>query len=167
MTQAERGSARYRYRSGSTVSPWMSGEELQTAARNRLFDESADVQMSGHAEWKSAGDIRGLSFEKPPDPEHAQATPVEEEDRLTRFSTLRELMAAFIRQDVEVNIPEGKRFVAATLCAVSSDHFEIIDEDSGERTFIPLHQVRSMVARETSTKGSSYRDNHTLRVELI
>ena len=159
--------SRYRYRSEDEVSPWMTGNELQEAARNGRFDPSCEIQMAGHAEWKTASEIRGLSF-TPVEIDATESEPApEEEDRLTRFNTIRELMGAFTRQDIELNLVSNDRFDRFTLCAISTDHFEVVTDNGGERTFVPLHQVRSIVALDTGKTGSNYRDNHLLKITLI
>ncbi len=165
MEDNKKNDSRYRYRSQSGVSPWMTGSELQEAARNGNFEATCEVQMAGHAEWKMASEIRGLSF-TPVEIDAPEEEPHMEEDRLTRFNTIRELLAAFSRQEIELNRESCDRFDRCQLCAISSDHFEVIGEDGVTRTFIPLHQVRSIVAQETGKSGSNYRDNHLLRVTL-
>jgi hypothetical protein len=160
----QKKTTRYRYRSEGRTSSWLSGTELQQAARDRVFGAQAEIQMAGHAEWMVAGEVKGLSFEPVEDP---MAGPViEEEDRLTRFNTIRELMAAFTRHDVEIDLDEKGRFDLVNLCATSTDHFEILDDAQTERTFIPYHQVRSLVAVDTGKTGSSYRENHRLRIRM-
>ena len=167
MENKTKQDSRYRYRTEDEVSPWMTGDELQDAARNGQFESTCEVQMAGHAEWKTAGEIRGLSF-NPVEIDATEPEPVvEDEDRLTRFNTIRELMAAFTRQDVELNLALNDRYDRFTLCAISTDHFEVVTDTGGERTFVPLHQVRSIVALDTGKTGSNYRDNHLLRITLI
>jgi hypothetical protein len=167
MDNKTKTDSRYRYRSEGDVSSWMTGNELQDAARNGRFQSTCEIQMAGHAEWKMASEIRGLSFTPveidATEPEQAD----EDEDRLTRFNTIRELMAAFTRQDIDLNLKTNDRFDRFNLCAISTDHFEVISDTGGERTFIPLHQVRSIVALDTGKTGSNYRDNHLLRITLI
>jgi hypothetical protein len=160
----QKKTTRYRYRSEGRTSPWLSGPELQQAARDHVFGEQAEIQMAGHAEWMIAGEVKGLSFERIEDPSAEPA--IEEEDRLTRFNTIRELMAAFTRHDVEIDLEEKDRFDMVNLCATSTDHFEILDDAQAERTFIPYHQVRSLVAVDTGKTGSSYRENHRLRIRM-
>ena len=157
---------RYRYRSEGRTSPWMSGTELQTAARDGVFEGDAEVQMAGHAEWMKARDVKGLSFTPAMEEEEVEPL-VEEEDRLTRFNTIREVIGAFTRQDVEIDVKERGTHVTVNLCATSTDHFEILDDEAVERTFIPFHQVRSLVAIDNGKSGSIYRENHLLRINLI
>ena len=167
MESEKKSDSRYRYRSQGNVSPWMTGSELQEAARDGSFEPDCEVQMSGHAEWKVASEIRGLSFRPVEiEAEEEPTPPPPEEDRLTRFNTIRELLAAFTRQEIELNMAAVDRFERFNLCAIASDHFEVLGEDGTTRTFIPLHQVRSIVARETGKSGSNYRDNHSLKVTL-
>lgn len=166
MNDKTKNDSRYRYRSEGEVSPWMTGIELQDAARSGSFQSTCEIQMSGHAEWKIASEIRGLSF-TPVEIEAMEIEQsVEEEDRLTRFGTIRELMAAFTRQDVDLNLESDDDFNRFNLCAISTDHFEVINSAGGDRTFIPLHRVRSIVAIDTGKNGTSYRDNHLLRITL-
>ncbi|MCH2144107.1 MAG: hypothetical protein MK082_03055 [Phycisphaerales bacterium] len=160
----QKTSTRYRYRSEGRTSPWMSGSELQAAARDGVFTDDAQVQMAGHAEWMTARDVKGLSF-TPVAEETEPAT--EEEDRLTRFNTIREVIGSFTRQDVEIDLKERGTHVTVNLCATSTDHFEILDDDAVERTFIPFHQVRSLVAIDNGKGGSIYRENHLLRINLV
>lgn len=167
VDQVTGAESRYRYREGGEVSPWMSGDELLEAARNGAFEETAEVQMAGHAEWRTANTIRGLSFKIIADSESETATLTnEDEDRLTRFGSLRELLAVFIRDEVEIDFANIGKFEPVTLCAIATDHFETIDDEGHERTFIPLHRVRSIVAVDTGNHGSNYRQNHTLRITL-
>jgi hypothetical protein len=163
--------ARYRYRFEGTTSNWISGDELQEAAQAGVFDETAEIQMSGHADWRLASSIRGLTFTSESEEVIEEAlddssTP-ETEDRLTRFGTLRELMAAFVREEIELDHEKTGEYLRVNLCAISSDHFEIIDEDGLERTFIPLHRVRSIIAIDTGKNGTNYKENHLLRISLV
>lgn len=145
----------------------MSGDDLQEAAQNGVFEQTAEIQMAGHPEWKLANMIRGLSFNITEIDLEEEPVEHDEEDRLTRFGTLRELMAAFIRQEVEVDFESNGTFLKVNLCAIATDHFEIIDDDGRERTFIPLHRVRSIVAVDTGNHGTNYRENHVLRISLV
>lgn len=163
--------ARYRYRFEGKTSNWLTGDALQQVAQSGEFDETAKVQMSGHADWVIAGSIRGLSFTKDaPESEDVLLedfeTP-ESEDRLTRFGTLRELLAAFVREEIELDHEKTGEFKLVNLCAISSDHFEIFDEEGTERIFIPFHQIQSIKATDTGKHGSNYKQNHLLRVSLI
>lgn len=167
MTQTT-NAAQFRYRFEGNVSPWMSGDELQLAAQSGTFDDTADIQKSGHADWLRASDIRGLVFTAPDPVEEEEPEEVHEEtDRLTRFGTLRELLAAFVREEIELDIETPGTFTKHTLCAMSSDHFEIIDDEGKERVFIPLHRIRTITAMDTGAHGSNYKANHLLRVSLV
>ena len=166
MDQATQTQSRYRYRQGGSTSPWMSGDELQEAAQAGVLEQTAEIQMAGHTEWRIANTIRGLSFT--PVEGGSDDEPLhEEEDRLTRFGTIRELMAAFVRQDIEINLNSDAVHESANLCAIGTDHFEIIEDEGRKRTFIPLHRVRSVVAIDTGNQGSNYRENHLLRITLL
>lgn len=166
MNSATNTGSRYRYRFQGRTSEWMSGEKLQSEAQTGAFDETAEIQMSGHPDWRLAKTISALTFQTP-DPELEEAPAVDADDRLTRFGSIRELMAAFVREDIEMDYRQTGQFERAHLCAISSDHFETIDEDGSERVFIPLHQIRSIVAIDTGGNGRNYRENHTLRVTLV
>lgn len=167
MDQATQAKSRYRYREGGQTSPWMSGDELQEAAQDGVFQDTAEIQMAGHTEWRIASTIEALSFTvADPDLEEEEVVH-DDEDRLTRFGNLRELMAAFIRQEVEIDFEDAGKFERVNLCAIATDHFEIIDDDGRERTFIPLHRVRSIVAIDTGKHGTNYRENHVLRIALV
>ena len=167
MDQVTGSESRYRYRESGKVSPWMSGDALLEAARTGVFEDTAEVQMAGHAEWRIANTIRGLSFKIVSDSETEEPTLAQDDDgRLTRFSSMRELLAVFMRNEVEIDFGNMGNFETANLCAVASDHFEIIDEEGHERTFIPLHRVRSIVALDTGKHGTNYRENHSLRIIL-
>ena len=169
MDPATTTASRYRYRFQGTTSQWMSGDELREAAQAGQFDETAEIQMSGKADWRLAKSIRALSFEVPqPIEEETDENPIPEaEDRLTRFGSIRELMAAFIREEIEIDYEEPGVFKQTNLCAISSDHFETIDADGVKRIFIPLHRIRSIVALDTGKQGRNYRENHILRVILV
>jgi len=158
--------ARFRYRSGGNTSGWLTADELQAAAHAGEFDKMAEIQMSGHPDWKTAGSI-GLSFSIDEDePEIEEEVVPETEDRLTRFGSIRELMAAFVREEIELNFEKPEEYVRTTLCAISSDHFEIIDDQGVERTFIPLHRIKSIIALDSGNHGRNYKENHFLRVTI-
>ena len=54
----------------------MSGEKLQSEAQTGAFDETAEIQMSGHPDWRLAKTISALTFQTP-DPELEEAPAVD------------------------------------------------------------------------------------------
>lgn len=167
----------YRFRTGSSVSPWMTADQLKEAAlRGELLPDS-QIQQSGHAEWIVATNVRGLTFPSavadaaPPEAPVAAAPPVQQSaavaGRHPRFATIRDLLAAYVNAEIEVNLPVSTEFTVAQLVMVGGDHFEITLESSRSRVFIPYGRIRAVWALETSSSATlNYRESHKLSVEL-
>jgi hypothetical protein len=161
----------YRYRSGTSVSPWMSADQLKEAALRGEVLPDSHIQQSGHAEWIPATNVRGLIFpsaQPAPEPIASEPIPtVGTAGRHPRFVTLRDLLAAYVNAEIEINLPDSKEFGSAQLVMVGGDHFEITLESSRSRVFIPYGRIRAIWALETSSSATlNYRESHKLSVEL-
>lgn len=161
----------YRFRTGSFVSTWMSADQLKEAAlRGELLADSL-IQQAGHAEWVPATNVRGLTFPPPtaevvpaPMPDPASILP---KSQHPRFGTLRDLLAAYLNADIEINLPDTAEFGPAHVCAVSNDHFEVTLETGRSRVFVPYARIRVIWVTETSTSAMlTYRESHRITVEM-
>ena len=65
MTTVVESSARYRFRIGEKVSPWMTAEALQRAAMEGTLTLEGFIQPIGHDSWTPAAEVKGLVFPKP------------------------------------------------------------------------------------------------------
>ena len=171
----------YRFRTGAAVSPWVSADQLKEAAlRGELLHDS-EIQQSGHAEWVPASNVRGLTFPAPA-PATAPATAATEaasvvaaadaaaaaaNSRHPRFATIRDLLAAYVNSEIEINLPDSTEFSSAHLCMVGGDHFEVTLESNRSRVFVPYTRIRVVWGIETSNSATlNYRESHKLTVEL-
>jgi hypothetical protein len=169
----------YRFRTGASVSTWMSAEQLKEAALRGELTPDSHIQQVGHAEWVPATNVRGLTFPAPsaiaiaPDTpqtivEPTPATsPSAASSRHPRFANLRDVIAAYLHADIEINVPNYHEQSTARVVAVGADHFELVLESERSRVFIPYGQIRAIWSCETSASATlTYREAHKLTVEL-
>lgn len=84
-----------------------------------------------------------------------------------RFATVRDLLAAYLNADIEINLPETTDYSTAHVCMVGTDHFEVSLDGSRGRVFVPYSRIRLIWVTETSNSSTlSYREAHRVSVEL-
>ncbi len=169
----------YRYRSGSTISTWMSAEQLKEAALRGELTPESHIQQVGHAEWIAALNVKGLTF--PPAgaltlapeaaPVAAIAEPAANSAAATRghprFMNLRDVLLAYLNADIEINVPNPREHGTARIVAVGTDHFELVLETERSRVFIPYAEIRAIWSCETSASSTlTYRESHRLTVDI-
>lgn len=167
-THASGSSAQYRLRTGSGVSEWMGEQALREAASSGVIGPTTPVQQAGRSEWIEARLVDGLSFEDSSDPPAAKRMPeTTGSGHHVRFQTLREVLAAFLNSEIEIESADGRSMFPMRLAAVGHDHFEVDRESDRLRLFVPYGRVRLIGALE-SDNGSAlnYRQGHRLRVTI-
>lgn len=131
----------YRYRTASGVSGWMSGEEIRVAAKNGEIGRDDKIQLAGRADWVAAVSVKGLEF---PSDEPQEAIPVAATGHHIKFSTLKEVLGAFLHAEVVVQL--GRETRTMSLDAVGLDHFEATDESEKRRYFVPFGRILRVIA---------------------
>ncbi len=163
----------------------MTADQLKEAAlRGDLTAESL-IQQAGHSEWVPATNVKGLTFPSVPsgtDSAHigiapeaaspsaataATAASATHASRHPRFATIRDLLAAYLNADIEVNLPDSGEYSQAHLTMLGTDHFEISLDTGRGRVFVPFSRIRVIWVTEMSTNASlAYRESHRISVEL-
>jgi len=165
MTTAVESSARYRFRIGEKVSPWMSAEALLAAALDGTLKPDSDVQPIGHDSWTPACDVKGLHFpEAVEEEEEAPERPKPEHH--PRFKTLRDLLQNFLHSRISINLLSPTRFDDAELLLCCEDHFEVNLPKQSIRAFVPYRRIIAVATVELDSASGTYRDSHQVTIEV-
>lgn len=163
MTIAVESSARYRFRIGERVSPWMTAIALQRAATEGTLTPEGFIQPIGHDTWTPAAEVKGLEFAQlvqEGDEEQPRA------DSHPRFKTLRDLLQNFLHTPVQINLLSPLRFDDAELLLCCEDHFEINLPARKIRAFVPYRRIIAVASTEIEQSGDNYRDSHRVTIEV-
>ncbi len=164
MTTAVNASARYRFRVGDTVSPWMSADALRAAALDGTLTEDGDVQPIGHDTWTKAAEVKSLTFLQPEPEEEEPGRPRPEHH--PRFKTLRDLLQNFLHSRVRINLLSPTRFDEAELLLCCEDHFEVNLPLRRIRAFLPYRRIIAVASTEKEGDSDTYRDSHDVTIEV-
>lgn len=163
MTTVVESSARYRFRIGEKVSPWMAAEALQRAAMEGTLTLEGFIQPIGHDSWTPAAEVKGLVFPQPLQESDEEQPKLESHPR---FKTLRDLLHNFLHTTVQINLLSPLRFDDAELLLCCEDHFEINLPDRKIRAFVPYRRIIAVASIEREPSGDSYRDSHSVTIEV-
>ena len=161
MSTVVEPSARYRFKVGEDVSPWMTADALRRSAMDGSLTEEGFIQPIGHDDWTPAMEVKGLEF-----PEPAKEGEGPKVDSHPRFKTLRDLLQNFLHTRIRINLLSPTRFDEAELVLCCEDHFEISLPLCQIRAFVPYRRIIAVASAETAEDKESYRDSHEVTIEV-
>lgn len=163
MTTVVESSARYRFRVGEQVSPWMTADALQRSALEGTLTPEGFIQPIGHDSWTPANEVKGLAFPQAEDDSEEESPKFESHPR---FKTMRDLLLNFLHTPVQINLMSPLRFEDAELLMCCEDHFEINLPARKIRAFVPYHRIIAVASIEKGHSGDNYRDSHRVTIEV-
>lgn len=169
------GETMYRFRSGDSLSEWMTAEQLKACATSGKLTKQCQIQQSGKETWCAAERVSGLFPEPQPEP------PAEEIDHdaarggaagnLAHQSRLGEsihhVLGRALLQKVHVIAPDWEDPHDATLAGVMNDGVALEFEESGTVVYIPWIHVRAVaVTSESAHSNSRIKDRRGLTIDV-
>lgn len=182
------GGVVYRYRTGETLSAWMTSAELRTHAAAGRIKADSGIQQRGREDWIPAGKVPGLwvspggttaggasmhdAAPAPAEPQHTPEPAGEHNAHHTRLGeTMQHLLQRAVLTHVHVMAPEMDAPVTALLAGVTSDGVGLDFEAQGTVVLLPWSRVRAVAApRAIAYSSARVRDSResgsTLTVEV-